>query len=700
MMLGITTFLALATEIQENPVRKVVNMLNMMSKKVEDEGRREEDLFEKYMCYCKTNDAEVSKAVEGAQERIPQLKATVTEAGSMKSQLQTELKDHKEDRAQGFGAIEKANKLHDKEEAQFQTDSTDLKTNIAALKKATKAIRDNLAGSFLQTSAKVMVERVKILIERNGSIDDSDRNMITALLSTGQMTEGSSEEIVGILDTMREEMEKDLAKLEEDEADRAKAHEELIAGKNKEIQSTTSTIESKTERVGVLAVKVSENSDDLEESEKTLVSDQEFLVNLRESCKAQEENWQIRQKTRSEELAAIADTVKILNDDDALDLFNKTLPKPRGPQAGTPAMALIQMHSTSMAVKDRVQKILKRIATNSSNPAVSLIAYSMKTNKVDFSKVTQMIDDLVKVLKDEQKNDDEHKGYCEKEIDTAEDKQKGHNRDVASHSSRKQETEGSIQAIKGEIATLQTGIVDLDKSVAEASAQRKAEHDEYVQTSAENQASLGLIEFAKNRMMKFYNPKLYKAPAAQEMTEEERIYAANGGEVATQAPGGIAGTGIAVIQRAAPPPALPSNYGKGDSGGVTAMMDNLANDIRIEMTEAKTEEKNNQEEYEKLMADSKEKRATDSESITNKEMALATADESLQDTTEALEESKAGLAATTEAIHNLHSECDFLLQNYDTRKTARTQEIEGLATAKGTLAGANFSLVQKGFLSK
>merc|ERR1719240_108399 len=31
-------------------------------------------------------------------------------------------------------------------------------------------------------------------------------------------------------------------------------------------------------------------------------------------------------KMRSEELVALADTIKILNDDDALELFKKTLP--------------------------------------------------------------------------------------------------------------------------------------------------------------------------------------------------------------------------------------------------------------------------------------------------------------------------------------------------------------------------------------
>lgn len=687
--------IAAGTEENANPIRKVVNLLNMMSEKVEAEGKREEELFEKYMCYCKTNDAEVSKAVETANAAIPQLQATIKENSSMKSQLQTELKDHKTDRAEGHAALEKAASLRAKEEAQFAQDSGDLKTNIKALDKAVNAIKTKLAGdAFLQTTGKVALYRLKTMVERATAIEEEDRTQLASFLSTGQS--GSSNEIVGILATMHEEMQKDLEKLVQDESDRKTAYDELVASKQKEIASATSTIENKTERVGVLAVKVSESTDDLEEYQKTLTSDQEFLVNLRESCKAQEGAWAVRQKTRSEELAAIADTIKVLNDDDSLGLFNKTLP------ADKTGVALIQLHGTSRAMKQRVRQQLQHLAVVHHEPALSLLAYKMKSKKVDFSKVTKMIDDLVKVLKAEQANDDEHKGYCEKEIDSSEDKQKGTQRDVSAYTSRKQEIEGAIEALKAETVALRAGIVDLDKSVADASTQRKAENAEYTQTAAENQASLGLIEFAKNRLNKFYNPKLYKAPAPQQLSESDQVYQNFGGEIPTQAPGGIAGTGIAVIQRAAPPPALPTSYKKGDSGGVTALMEMLASDLRKEMTQADEEEKNSQKEYEKLMADSKAKRAADSEAITSKEVAKANADEGLQDTIESLEESQATLLAVNEAIHNLHSECDFLLQNYGTRKTARAQEIDGLGTAKATLAGANFSLLQNGagFLAK
>merc|ERR1719174_2448567 len=136
-------------------------------------------------------------------------------------------------------------------------------------------------------------------------------------------------------------------------------------------------------------------------------------------------------------------------------------------------------------------------------------------------------------------------------------------------------------------------------------------------------AAKELIPMAKNRMNKFYNPKLYKAPPKRELSEEDRITLNMGGTLApTAAPGGIAGTGIGFVQRVAPgpPPATAGAFKKKseESGGVIAMIDALIKELDTEMTEAEVNEKNAQEEYEELLADSAAKRAADSKSLAQK----------------------------------------------------------------------------------
>merc|ERR1740130_920083 len=113
------------------------------------------------------------------------------------------------------------------------------------------------------------------------------------------------------------------------------------------------------------------------------------------------------------------------------------------------------------------------------------------------------------------------------------------------------------------MAALTQGIVDLDHQVAEATAARKEEHATYVEELGSNKAADELLGIAKNRLNKFYNPKLYKAPPKRVLSEEDRIVVNMGGTLAaTAAPGGIAGTGVtALAQGSAKPGPAPAMYG-------------------------------------------------------------------------------------------------------------------------------------------
>merc|ERR1719265_897562 len=309
---------------------------------------------------------------------------------------------------------------------------------------------------------------------------------------------------------------------------------------------------------------------------------------------------------------------------------------------------------------------------------------------------------MVVMLKKEQVDDDNKKEYCEHELDLADDRKKALERSVSDSEKAIAEVEEGIAGVTEEIAALEASIAALDKSVAEATEQRKEENEEYTTTMAQNTAAKELILFAKNRMQKFYNPKLYKPPPKRELTEEERITLNMGGTLApTNPPAGIAGTGIGLVQAHVappPPPEAPKAYSKKpeESGGVLAMMDMLVSDLTKETTEAELTEKDAQEDYENFMSDSADKRAQDSKSLTEKEGAKADLEAELQAQTETKEADEGQLAATKEYIQALHTDCDFLLENYQVRKDARAGEIDALGKAKAVLNGADYSLVQTG----
>merc|ERR1719158_354104 len=203
----------------------------------------------------------------------------------------------------------------------------------------------------------------------------------------------------------------------------------------------------------------------------------------------------------------------------------------------------------------------------------------MHGGKMGFGKIVKMIDNLVKELKVEQATDADKKSYCEAELDKAEDKKKGLELDISDLGKAIDDGEESIATLAGEIKALTKGIKDLDKSVADATESRKEEHDDYVETLAGNNAAKDLLAFAKNRLNKFYNPKLYKAPPKRELAALQ----------GKDAP--------------APPPAADLSYKKSgeESNGVIAMIDLLVADIDKDNQESEVNEKDAQKDYEGFM---------------------------------------------------------------------------------------------------
>jgi len=682
---------ASAESVQANPIRKVVTMLQQMQKKVTAEGEKEAELFEKYMCYCKTSGGDLSKSIGDANTKIPQLGADIKEAEAKNAQLKEDLKQHQVDRSAAKTAVADATALRAKEADAFAKESNEAKANIAMLDGATKAIEKGMAGSFLQSRGSSMLMR---LVGQNTNMDEDDKQTLKAFLQGSTEYAPSSGQITGILKTMHDEMSAGLAEATAAENAAISAFDELVAAKTKEINALTAALEAKMTRTGELSVEIVQMKNDLGDTEEALIQDQAFLKDMEANCAKKSAEWEQIQKTRSEELLALADTIKVLNDDDALELFKKALP-------GASA-AFVQVKVSTITTRARA---LAALGLTAHNPQIDFIALAIQGKKIGFDKVIKMIDEMTATLKKEQLDDDHKKEYCAKQFDLADDKQKSLERAVSDLETSIDEQKDGIATAESEIKALEASIKALDKAVSEATEQRKEENEDFTELMASDSAAKELLGFAKNRLNKFYNPKLYKAPPKRELTDEDRATLAAGGTLApTAAPGGIAGTGVTVLSQIKahgvaappPPPEAPSAYKKksGESGGVIAMIDLLVKDLDNEMTVAKTEEKDAQGDYETLMKDSAAKRADDSKTLADKQGTLANLQASLHANTEEKGSTTKELGATLQYIQSLHAECDWLIQYFDVRKEARSSEIDALGKAKAVLSGADFSLVQ------
>merc|ERR1719353_67570 len=275
------------------------------------------------------------------------------------------------------------------------------------------------------------------------------------------------------------------------------AFDSLVASKTKEINALTKAVESKMSRSGELSVKIVQMKNDLGDTEEALIEDKAFLKDLDKNCATKKAEWEEIVNTRNEELLALADTIKVLNDDDALELFKKTLP-------GSASFMQVEVSSEATRAKALAQ------IRNVHSPQLDFIALAIQGRKIGFEKVIKMIDEMVATLKTEQQDDDHKKEYCAKQFDLSDDKKKSLERSKSDVETAIEDTKEGISTTESEIEALKDTIKALDKSVAEATEQRKEENEDFTELMASDSAAKEILGFAKNRLNKFYNPKLYK----------------------------------------------------------------------------------------------------------------------------------------------------------------------------------------------
>merc|ERR1719329_1577448 len=285
---------------------------------------------------------------------------------------------------------------------------------------------------------------------------------------------------------------------------------------------------------------------------------------------------------------------------------------------------------------------------------------------------------MVNILAQDQVDDDNKKEYCKKALGNAEDKLKELSGTESDLETAIEDGKATMEQLKADIKAIQKGIVDLDRSVRDSTEQRKEENQEFTELMSSNTAAKELLEFAKNRLNKFYNPKQYEAPPKTEQIEFQQ-------EGLSNVMGGLPSflqeytvrhfTSRQEQPAEAPPtPTGPVKKKTEESGGIIQMIDLLIRDLDREMIEAETQEKNAQREYEGVMSESSEKRAKDAKLIAVKEASRADTEEALVAQDGELTSTRKELMATDEYKSQIHSECDWLLKYFDLRKQARAEE--------------------------
>merc|ERR1719388_535237 len=136
----------------------------------------------------------------------------------------------------------------------------------------------------------------------------------------------AASEIIGMMKAMQDEMKSDLADMRKTETDDLNAFNDMKENKLDHLGNLMKMLSDKQKRSGELALSLSEDSDALEDTNTELEDATKYLAALQAACEQRRKDRDMRNKMRNDEIAAISEAIKILTDDDALEVFKKAVP--------------------------------------------------------------------------------------------------------------------------------------------------------------------------------------------------------------------------------------------------------------------------------------------------------------------------------------------------------------------------------------
>merc|ERR1719482_2685070 len=139
-------------DAKNRPVSKVINLLKDMLKQLEKESDQDQDIYEKFGCWCVTYEKEKTKAIADGQSRITALTASVEALAADSATLNAEISNLQGELAKDTNALGEATALRGKQLAEFNQEEKDSLVSINSLKSAVIALSKAHGGSLLQTT--------------------------------------------------------------------------------------------------------------------------------------------------------------------------------------------------------------------------------------------------------------------------------------------------------------------------------------------------------------------------------------------------------------------------------------------------------------------------------------------------------------------------------------------------------------------
>ncbi|CAK0792851.1 unnamed protein product, partial [Prorocentrum cordatum] len=337
-LLLLTLAATAAPSVSGSPVEKVVEMLSGLQAKVISEGEESHAVFAKFSEWCEDEARQLGFQVKTAKGEIADLKATIEKETASIAGYEAKIEELAAELALDEADLKAATEIRAKEQADFSAEETELMEVIDTLKRATAILQREMAkigsASMLQVqNAKSVAQALTAMVQAS-LISSTDASKLSSLVQSAQQSSDEDSDagapdaavyqghadgmgrqndggIIAVLEDLLEKAEAQLDGLRKAETSSLQNFQVLSQNLKDEIKNGNTDLAEAKKGMAASGSSKAEAEGDLAAT-SDLASDEETKATLHANCMEKAETFEAEQKSRGEELKALAEAKKVL----------------------------------------------------------------------------------------------------------------------------------------------------------------------------------------------------------------------------------------------------------------------------------------------------------------------------------------------------------------------------------------------------
>jgi len=520
-MLALLSSAALVQGSQEgSPVSKVFEMLGDLQAKIIGEGQAAQKTYDEFSEWCEDRSKNVGFEIKTGKSEIGDLSATIQKETATISALSTKVEELSGSIAGDEADLAAATKIRNAEAADFSAEEKDSTEVIGMLERAISVLEREMkkgGASMMQLqNTKTVVDALSVMVQAS-VISSADSKRLAALVQSSHESQDNEEElgapaaavyesksggIVGTLEDLLEKAEAQLEKARKEEQASVQNYQMLKQSLDDEIKFANKDMDAAKKGKAASEEGKATAEGDLSVTSKDLNEDTNTLSTLHQDCMTGAEDFQAETKSRGDELKALAGAKKILQE--ALG----------GAAAQTYSFVQVRSSLSTGAdlanfeavrfIRDLAHKQNSVELAQLASRMASAVRFASSGGADPFSKVKNLIEDMISKLQADAQGDASHKAYCDKETAEATAKKAEKTALVEKLSTQIDSMNAKSAKLKEESANLQNQLAQLASSQAEMNNIRSEEKALYTKNSAEMKQGVAGVQKALSVLRDYY----------------------------------------------------------------------------------------------------------------------------------------------------------------------------------------------------